>query len=140
MLILGCDSVCRLIQGLLFSHGTEKLVAVSDSAADYLGGLDTSLTRYSNLFEDSTDLYQPSIGGTALVSTCFYHTYISGTCLCLLAHVYVSVHRQHRTALPLEVWGIILCMCTGCPIFTLECFTESSALALAVIFALFIFW
>ena len=59
---------CVHVQGLLFSHGTDKLVAVNDNAADYLGSLDSELTRYSALFEDATDLPQPDIhGGTVLV-------------------------------------------------------------------------
>ena len=56
------------VQGLLFSHGTDSLVAVNDNAADYLGSLDSELTRFSALFEDATDLPQPDIhGGTVLV-------------------------------------------------------------------------
>lgn len=55
------------LQGLLFSHGTDKLVAVTDNAADYLGSLDSELTRYGALFEHATDLPQPDIhGGTVL--------------------------------------------------------------------------
>ena len=61
------------LQGVLFSHGTDKLVAVNDNAADYLGSLDTELTRYSKLFEASTDLPQPDIGSGTQLVRCQWH-------------------------------------------------------------------
>jgi hypothetical protein len=54
------------VQGVLFSHGTNSLVAVPDSAQDYLKQLATELTQFSKLFE-GTDLPQPDIGVTRFV-------------------------------------------------------------------------
>jgi hypothetical protein len=55
------------LNGALFSHGTSKLDPLEASAKDYLGGLDGTLTQFSALFEDSTDLPQPDVGDNALV-------------------------------------------------------------------------
>lgn len=55
------------LNGALFSHGTSNLGAVTDSTRDYLGGLDGTLTKFSDLFKDSTDMPQPDVGDSRLV-------------------------------------------------------------------------
>lgn len=58
------------LKGALFSHGTSRLGPVVSSTQDYLAGLDTALTQFANLFQDSTDIPQPDVGENRLVRAC----------------------------------------------------------------------